>query len=111
MLLPEGNKTLESVHFGSIYFGQKRTFSATLVNTGPHPSSFTTLIESKTEDEEVLINFTEMSVIPSEVSACWLPLNLIQGTLDPMGKMEIVFSFTPVEIDPQLYYTLMKSIR
>jgi hypothetical protein len=84
------------IHFGSIYFGQERQFTACIVNNGPHPSSFSTTIESKTEDEEMLMYFTEVTMEPSE------------GTIDALSKMDVVFKFTPIEIDPQFEF-LMKS--
>ncbi|PRP78761.1 hypothetical protein PROFUN_00934 [Planoprotostelium fungivorum] len=97
LMLPDGRR-LDTIHFGSIYFGQERSFSAVLVNNGPHPSSFRTLIDSKTEDEELLMNWSEMIVEPSE------------GTIDPMSRTELVFRFTPVDIDPQLL-PLLKNMR
>ena len=81
-----------------MYFGQERQFTAYIVNNGPHPSSFSATIESKTEDEEMLMYFTEMSIEPSE------------GTIEPLSKIEVIFKFTPVEIDPQFEF-LMKAIR
>jgi hypothetical protein len=79
VLLPDASEVLDSIHFGTIYFGQERSFTAVLMNNGPHPSSFSTTIESKTEDEEMLVHFTEVSVEPAE------------GTLDPLSKIELVF--------------------
>lgn len=64
LLLPDGNHVLESIHFGSMYFGQERTFNAILVNNAPHPSSFNTTIDSLTEDEEFLLTVPEISVEP-----------------------------------------------
>ncbi len=70
------------IHFGTVYFGQERQFTAILVNHAPHPSSYSTVIESKTEDEEMLVNFTEVSAEPSE------------GTVDPLSKTEITIKVT-----------------
>ena len=99
VILPDGSSVLENIHYGSIYFGQERQFTALIVNNGPHPSSFSTTIESKTEDEEILVYFNEMSVDPPE------------GTLDPLSKMEITFKFNPIEIDPQIEQLLNKTLR
>lgn len=64
LLLPDGNHVLESIHFGTMYFGQERTFNAILVNNAPHPSSFHTTIDSPSEDEEFLLTVPEISVEP-----------------------------------------------
>lgn len=98
LVLPDLSRVLESIHFGTIYFKQERSFTAVLVNNGPHPSSFSTVIESKTEDEELLVNFVEMTVEPS------------QGTLEPMSQCELLFKFSPIEIDPQFQSLVAKTL-
>ncbi len=59
--------------------------------------TFFRYIESKTEDEELVMNFMEMSIEPP------------QGTLDPQSRIELTLKFKPVEIDPQFHNLILKN--
>lgn len=84
------DKEVKELDFGTIFYGQKRIITATIVNNGPAKRSFVVLgsredaaaTGSTTSNEEDPIDQI-FSVMPSE------------GMLEPHGKMNVNFSFAP----------------
>jgi hypothetical protein len=90
LYMPDASTKLSNVHFGSLFFSQERTFTALLVNKGPYPSSFHAAVESKFEEDPLIMNPTEMTISPE------------RGSLEANGQVEITFKFSPKEVDPLL---------
>jgi hypothetical protein len=96
LVLPDG-KVLQSIHFGCLYFGQERSFTALLVNRGPYPSTFKTTIESKLEREDLLLNVPEMIIEPAS------------DKVEPNSKIEVIFKFQPKDLEAQLKNIVVKN--
>jgi hypothetical protein len=52
VMLPNGGGPLTSLHFGALYFGEKREIKAVLVNNGPAPCSFSAAIADRFDINE-----------------------------------------------------------
>ncbi len=52
LVLPGGGGPLSSLHFGALYFGEKREIKALLVNNGPAPCSFIAAIADRFDINE-----------------------------------------------------------
>eukprot|EP00002_Diphylleia_rotans_P025649 TRINITY_DN5079_c0_g1_i5.p1 TRINITY_DN5079_c0_g1~~TRINITY_DN5079_c0_g1_i5.p1 ORF type:complete len:2913 (-),score=444.38 TRINITY_DN5079_c0_g1_i5:284-9022(-) len=108
LILPEEGGALDSIHFGSLFFGQQRIIQAHIVNNSPQATSFVVSVQdgrniqksrssaflsnshnsSEEEDPEPNVVFSKpppaITVFPME------------GTLSPFSKMPISVKFLPV---------------
>lgn len=110
----EGEIELESLHFGSMYFGEKRTKKITLHNNGPVPSSFvfTPLVdEGDIEDNPAYENkvpvnyYTELAKLDDSV----LQATPNEYMMQPFEKVEVTFTFSPSMAEQKHGFTTTES--
>eukprot|EP00727_Mastigamoeba_balamuthi_P000882 m51a1_g10791 hypothetical protein (2740) ;mRNA; f:28150-37480 len=92
LLTSDAGAAVESLHFGTIYNGKERTFSAVLVNTGPQPLSFSAIITERHSIESAMADDDRQSKL---LFSCFT-VEPNEGAVEAFSQMAVRFKFAPL---------------
>eukprot|EP01038_Epipyxis_sp_PR26KG_P008960 gene8960-12082_t len=100
-LLTENERgILDNADFGNLFFGEQRSITAYLVNSGPFPLNFAVNFE---EEEESIPTVGNVNPQTDEIATYskTLQISPLDGLVKPFAKFPVTLTFKPILLNPE----------
>lgn len=92
---------LETAMFGNTFFGQTKTISAFLVNSGPQPLNFSMSYEDEDDVGGLVAGSGTGSLTEEQIYAKCITVSPLEGTIKGFSSIAVTITFSPLLIIPE----------
>ena len=99
------NGKFEGANFGNIFFGQSKSITAYLVNSGPEPLNFTCNFEEEDEENGGITNISHVSTSDApqtddKVNSKYITISPLDGMVKAFSQFPVTVTFSPLNSVP-----------